>query len=387
MTDKNIPNVPFEHEDSDDKMSKDRKSTPEPQNQAQNQAQNPTNNRDPKRTQGLDEDHNTQEAPQALNPDGIESLDSFNEHKIDLSLETKDLDDDQILDLVLSKDEDELVPWEPVTLPSRGLFYGDQIPGGVVEVRPMNIYVEQIMSTQRFAKSGQSIDMVLKHCVRFPTPDFDPVDLLSGDGTFLLFYLRGITYGNLYEFIAQCTNEECRYKMTKTFDLNQLQDTINSPKPGNEEEPFECKLPYMSEMVGKPFNVGIRLIRRRDLLSMSNTRKINNLVKPAKVSDSKLNKKFRQVQSVQSINDFIEKNLNLIIVEAMGSRDRSKIKKLVSRLHSVDSTTIRERLEEVSPGIDTSIEIECSECGNQMTVNLPITESFFRRSRPGEDRE
>jgi len=210
--------------------------------------------------------------------------------------------------------------------------------------------------------------------------------LLVGDSTFLLFYLRGITFGNMYEFIVKCTNPECGHSMTKVFDLNTLAATITGPLEHQDNEPFEIVLPYLSESVGKPFTVKVRFIRRYDLKEITMSRKVQGkLVNPANVQPSSLPKKFRKVQTVQTINDLVEKNLNLVIVEAMGDKDKSKIKQLVSKFHSSDSSAIRDFLDKKSPGIDTTVSVICDECDQEIKVPLPLTESFFRRTGGGGD--
>jgi hypothetical protein len=80
----------------------------------------------------------------------------------------------------------------------------------------------------------------------------------------------------------------------------------------------------------------------------------------------------------ESIDETLEDNLNMLIVEAMGSTDKAKIRELIGRLHASDTATIREFLKDNSPGIDTSIVVNCSACGQEMRMELPITESFFR---------
>lgn len=309
--------------------------------------------------------------------DEVESLDTFSEHKIDFSGELGDKTNEEVLDFILSKDDSELVPWEPVTLPSKGLYYDNMVPDGVVQVRPMGIYTEKILSTLRLARTGQALDMVFKYCVRFPNEEFDPVNLLVGDSTFLLFYLRGITFGNLYDFTVKCNDDDCAHVQHHTFDLNQLASTIKGPS--DKEEPFEVKLPYLSESTGRDFIVKVRMLRRYDLTTMTAERKHKRLLGPSNAQENKLTKRFRQVQSVESINDVVEKNLALAIVEAMGTKDRDKIDKLVERMHSSDTGAIRQHLDDNSPGVDTTISVSCHECGNDMKVSLPITESFFRR--------
>jgi len=317
----------------------------------------------------------------------IASLDDFSKHKIDLSKEAEGKTQSELLDLVLSKEEDELVPWEPVNLPSEGAYYDGALPGGTVEVRPMGIYAEKVLSTLRLAKSGEALDLIYSKCVRYPG-DFDPLNLLVGDSTFLLYYLRGITFGNMYEFIVKCSDPECGCSMTKQFDFNTLAATIKGPVTEIGEEPFEVRLPYLSESLGADFIVKVRLVRRYDLKTIISGRKTRDkLLAPTNARPSSLSKNFRKVQTTRSLNDIVEKNLNLVIVEAMGETSQSKINGLVSRLHSSDSSTIREFLNDVSPGIDTTVTINCDECGNEMQVTLPITESFFRRTVIGGNRE
>lgn len=310
--------------------------------------------------------------------DDLQSLDTWKDHKVDFSSDLNGKSDEEVLDFILEKDDSELVPWEPVTLPSKGVYYGDSIPDGVVQVRPMSIYTEKILSTLRLAKSGQALDMIFKYCVRFPNEEFDPMDLLVGDSTFLLFYLRGITFGNLYEFTITCSDEDCGHLQQQTFDLNQLASTIKGPS--DEEEPFPVKLPYLSESTGRDFYVKIRMMRRRDVTTMTSDKKARKLIGPSNARINKLSKRFRNVQSIESLNDVVEKNLSLVIEEVMGSKDRFKIDKLVERMHSSDSGAIRQKLNDYSPGVDTSITVNCNECGNEMKISLPITESFFRRT-------
>jgi predicted Fe-Mo cluster-binding NifX family protein len=291
--------------------------------------------------------------------------------------------DVEVLDAVLNKSDDELMPWEPITLPSKGVYYEGKIPHGVVEIRPMSIYTEKILSTPRLAKSGQAFDMLFKNCVRFPDPNFDPINLLAGDGTFLLFCIRGITYGNDYEFTIECSNEDCRSQMMKEFDLNKLQGSIQYASKEHDTEPFEITLPYMSSKVGRDFKVKVRMIRRYDYNSMVNTKRVADQFKEVQPK----RKGTRQARGVQPLNDIIERNLNTVIVEAMGTTDKGKIKQLVEKLHSSDTATIREFLDEVSPGIDTSIVVECPDCGTVINTQVPITESFFRPKKHRGDRE
>jgi hypothetical protein len=274
----------------------------------------------------------------------------------------------KLLNAVLLMPEDQVLPWESVTLPSEGVYYDGAIPGGRVEVRPMGLFADKILATQRLAQSGKSLDWLFKKCVKFPDGKFDPLSLLAGDRIFLLYYLRGITHGNDYEFIVKCTNEECGLANTSNYDLNELYKTVIKPDATLGSEPFKVALPYLSKITKSDFWVKVRLLRGYDMQSMLTTKKtvrrVQNMARTSPLGES--------------IDETLEDNLNMLIIEAMGSTDKRQIKELVSRMHSSDTAAIREFLRGNSPGIDTSILVNCSSCGNEMRMELPITEQFFR---------
>jgi len=219
------------------------------------------------------------------------------------------------------------------------------------------------------------MDWLFRKCVRFPT-DFDPVNLIAGDRIFLLYYLRGITHGNEYEFIVTCTDSDCGAKSTHEYDLNDLASTVSGPNDDIGSEPFKVVLPYMSEITNMDFWVKVRLLRGYDMLAMIDKKKMGKRA----VGPSAYRK------NIETVDETLEENINMTIVEAMGDDDPLKIQKLVNRLHARDTATIREFLNDNSPGMDTTIQVVCPECDNTMMMELPITESFFRpkkQRKPG----
>ncbi|MEE8578022.1 MAG: hypothetical protein V3T31_12265, partial [candidate division Zixibacteria bacterium] len=158
---------------------------------------------------GSDEDapstvHSSSSSTEDTDQEGV-----FNAASIDVSDKIKKdtASATDLLDQVLNIDEDEFIPWEDITLPSHGAYYKGGIPNGIVRVKAMGIHAEKILATQRLAQSGQSIDYLFRRCVQFPKVDgkeVDPADLLAGDRIFLLYVLRGITHGNIYEFMLKC---------------------------------------------------------------------------------------------------------------------------------------------------------------------------------------
>lgn len=305
--------------------------------------------------------------------------------------------DEEFLDALLAVPTDKLIPWEECMLPSQGLYYG--WPDGVCKVRPMGQVAEKILATQRLAASGQSIDYLFRECCRFPE-GFDASELLLGDRIFLLYFLRGITHGNLYEFVVTCPNTDCQAVNTQVYDLNDLAATIRVANSSLGKEPFKVTLPYLSEASGRNVWVQLRFLRAYDANEMVASRRVRNklLAKPGGVRSkardiarqraqetndlrrSAVDPRAQQEQNV-ALDNALDENLEKIIVSVMGNNDRLKIRAFVQKLHAQDTATIREWLRDNTPGIDNTIEIVCPNCNNQFTVELPITESFFRPSK------
>jgi len=296
----------------------------------------------------------------------------------------------EILSRVLSKTGEDLIPWEKTKLPSMGIYYDGAIPNGEVEVRAWGIQTDKILATQRLAQTGQALDYVIKNCVRLPN-EFDHMNLLIGDRVFLLYYLRGITYGNMYEFLVECSDENCPNVWTETYDLNLLSSTIMNPNPAIGDEPFQVTLPYMSKLASKEmdekidFWVGVRLLRGYDLAAIMQQRRIGRKIRPTARARARNRAKSikSSAPSKQELDESVSENLRMVITEVLNDRNSSTIENLVSKMHAADTATVREFLRDNSPGIETSIEVECSECGNNMVMDLPITESFFRPTGPG----
>lgn len=302
-----------------------------------------------------------------------------NENKVQQEVPV-DAPDSKIVDLIIAKGDEEIIPWEPVTLPSRGLYYGDSISDGKVEVRAMGLFAEKILATQRLAQTGRALDFVFQKCVRFPNT-FDPLDLLAGDRIFLLYYIRGITYGNEYEFSITCPNTMCGGTSIHTYDLNELAKTQTVGDPDLGEEPFTVKLPHLSKKMGRDIWVHVRFLRGRDVQRMLvNSRNVERVADNRARTRKKEGKEVQEDDTQITIDQTLEQNLNLVIVSVLGEKDPGKIRQVVNKLHSLDTTTIREFLREKSPGIDTMVEVTCPSCKQDFTVDLPITENFFRPS-------
>jgi len=295
--------------------------------------------------------------------------------------------DEDIVDSIIQIPEAQLIPWEECTIPSKGMYYN--WTSGVIQVKAWGANVDKILATSRLAQTGQSIDYMLASCCKFPD-GFEPTQLLVGDQIFLLYYLRGITHGNIYEFITTCPNPDCQATGAFTADLNELAETIVWADESLGAEPFKVSLPYLSKKVGKDIWVALRYMRVADSQYIIRQRRATNRAvgrgghaRVRKRQQKRLGAPQQEVQTGQiDIDDSLMKNLETIVVSALGVEDRFKIRAFVDKLHSSDLAVIREWLRDHSPGIDTQVELNCGECGNEFRVMLPITEAFFRPQVP-----
>ncbi len=297
-------------------------------------------------------------------------------------------DPEELIRFINSRPTEDFLPWEKIPLPSMGLFYDGRVPEGIVEVRPMGLVTDKILATSRLAQSGQSIDYIFKHCVRFSDSSFDPLDLLVGDRMFLLFYLRGITHGNNYEFSITCTNEACKRQSNHVFDLNKLAGTIKSPKYNR--EPIKILLPHLTKELNRDLWVEMRLMRGRDLQIMMRNQKIKGTLiagQAKSMAEVESEEKGPVADNEIILDSTIEDHLNMLIVSVNGVTDRALINGFVRKMHAADTATIRETLRDAQPGVDTRIAIMCPECKTDLQLDLPITESFFRPTESRGARE
>lgn len=284
----------------------------------------------------------------------------------------------EVLDFLLTKNSEDLIPYEDCILPSRGLYYNGLIPEGKVKVKPMNINTEKIMSTGRLVQSGQSLDFVFKHHIQFPNA-FDPANLLVGDWTYLFFVLRGVSYGNIYEFSFTCPNEDCGKVSFQKYDLNNINQTINWAK--HTSEPMKISLPYFSEITGRDVCVEARYLRWGDLKEIRKRSHAMEVLEGKAVRNAKTGDRMSGESRIESFDDSIEHNLNLAIISVNGVRDPMKISEFVKRLHAKDIAVIRNFLDD-APGIDTDIIITCPQCNQEVKTTLPFTVEFFRPKGP-----
>lgn len=238
-----------------------------------------------------------------------------------------------------------VVAWEKIDLPSQGKFYSD-IPGSL-HVRPMTGYEEQILTQQRFVKRGQAIDMIFQQCVK---EKIQPEKLLAVDRTYLLIYLRGISYTTEYDVEIKCP--ECAFKFNKVInlDLLEVQPCEEDFGPDN----------LFGILPTSGFKFSYRLPTGQDDLEVARHRE-------------KRLKGFNEQQD----DDTVMHRLSLLLNDIEGVSDKQELMHLLKKLPVNDVVHIRNVINVPPFGVDTSVPMGCPSCFADFDVDLPFEVGFF----------
>lgn len=285
----------------------------------------------------------------------------------------QNMSDDEFLAAIANAPDEMLIPWEDAFLPSRGLYYKGW-ENGTVRVRAMNQSVEKAFANRRLIQTGEAIDRMFRSCVELPGA-MDPNDMLVGDRTFLLYYIRGITFGNLYKFVATCPH--CGAENTHTYDMNELYNTVIYANESLGSEPFPVRLPHLSQISGREMVANIRFLRSGDINDAMRINKFQRKLSGNTVRARRAPRRLIGEQTDPS-EQLLDSSLEKMVVGINNNSDPNIVRTIVQRMHSLDNSAIRTFLRDNTPGLDTSVSVECQECGNEAIVPLPITEGFFQ---------
>jgi hypothetical protein len=240
--------------------------------------------------------------------------------------------------------------YEEITLPSQGRFYDgtDGPTDGIVRLRPMTGAEEQILATPRFVKQGKAIDMIFRKCMQ---EDFDTSRFLSADRTYILLFLRGISYTPEYDVELTCpfTNK----KFTTTIDLNSL---------FVDECPLDFSLNNLSDTLPtSDFKFDYRLANGTDDLKVQEYQERKN----------------KDFGGMQQADDTLLYRTSLLITNLEGLTNQLEILELLKRLPVNDVSYLRSVVNDPPFGVDTKVSITSPFSMEDFEVELPLEANFF----------
>jgi hypothetical protein len=250
------------------------------------------------------------------------------------------------------------VAYDEITLPSKGIFYdgSDGPTNGILHIRSMTGEEEQILSTPRYVKRGTAINMIFQRCIK----EIVKADnLLTVDRTYLLIWLRGISYGHEYEVEIKCP--DCDKKFAHTINLSEL--IVNYC-------PDDFAPPLMDVLPKSEYKFTWRLARGMDENKVQEYR------------DRRL-KEFGEAAT----DDSVLYRMSLMLNEIEGVKDKIELMLLLKKLPIQDVSYLRSLALDPPFGVDTKCQITCASCYHDFEVDLPLEAGFFfpRHKRKKEE--
>ena len=257
--------------------------------------------------------------------------------------------------------------WIDAPLPSRGLFYGDKLPDGVVKIRKVTVAETALMQTG--GMSGvERLSTLIRSCCQFPK-GFDPDQLLLTDRMALLLYQRIHTYGPLYHFTYRCPvcGKNAKSSANLVEELNTVTPSVVEERmrdAGNADfvlaEPFDVKLPDCGK------TLSVRFLRGADEAAVLRYTKRNREAAKGVLGDSPL------IATIAA---------SIVAVDGVPSPDLTQKELLVRSLTGLDEATLRIAVDQRETGIDTRLNVVCSQCSAENEIVLPMDTEFFRPTR------
>ena len=136
---------------------------------------------------------------------------------------TNRIDKQNIINIAKQQFESELrstIPTELVRLPSQGKLYATSSPlrSGVLEMRYMTAYDEDILTNMSYAREGVILDRLLESII--VTPDVNIDEIAQCDRDALIIQSRIMSYGPEYPVII--TDPTSKTQLERTVDLRKL---------------------------------------------------------------------------------------------------------------------------------------------------------------------
>ena len=238
-------------------------------------------------------------------------------------------------------------PTEVIDLPSQGKVYSKDSPltDCKVELKYMTTREEDILMSENLIKKGVVIDKLLDSLIVSDGVKTD--DLILGDKNAVLVAARILAYGP--EYTVEVSNpNDLNQTEQHTFDLSQCPFRELSDSVDYSDNSFNYTTP-----------IGKNKIKFKLLTG----------------SDEKLIEKELEQSKKFGYNTEISTRLRYTIIDVDGDSNPETITSFSQNMLARDSVALRNYIQEISPDIDLSSEIEIG--GETVSVSIPLTVEFF----------
>ena len=236
---------------------------------------------------------------------------------------------------------------EVIDLPSGGKVYPKDSPldEGKLELKYMTTKEEDILMSENLIKKGVVIDKLLDSLI--VTKGVKQEHLVLGDKNAVLVAARILAYGP--EYTVEVSNpNNLEQKVEHTFDLTEcpFKETVDGVDYSDNS--FDFETPIGKNKVKFKLLTGVeeKLIEK----------------------DLEQSKKF-------GYNTEISTRLRYTIIEVDGDNKPETITAFSQNMLARDSVALRNYIQEISPDIDLTSEIQIG--GEAVSVSIPLTVEFF----------
>ena len=238
-------------------------------------------------------------------------------------------------------------PTEVIDLPSGGKVYGKESPlaEGKLEIKHMTTKEEDILMSENLIKKGVVIDKLLDSLI--VTKGVKQEHLVLGDKNAVLVACRILAYGP--EYTCEVTNpKNPDQQVEHTFDLSQCPFKTISEDIDYSDNSFDFITPIAKTKLKFKLLTG--------------------------VEEKQIEKDIEQTKKF-GYNAEISTRLRYTITEVDGDNKPETITAFSQNMLARDSVALRNYINDISPDIDLTSEIEIG--GEPVSVSIPLTVGFF----------
>ena len=238
-------------------------------------------------------------------------------------------------------------PTEVIDLPSGGKVYGKESPlaEGKLEIKYMTTKEEDILMSENLIKKGVVIDKLLDSLI--VTKGVKQEHLVLGDKNAVLVACRILAYGP--EYTCEVTNpKNPDQQVEHTFDLSQCPFKTISEDIDYSDNSFDFITPVAKTKIKFKLLTG--------------------------VEEKQIEKDIEQTKKF-GYNAEISTRLRYTITEVDGDNKPETITAFSQNMLARDSVALRNYIQDISPDIDLTSEIEIG--GEPVSVSIPLTVGFF----------
>lgn len=246
------------------------------------------------------------------------------------------------------------VPMDVVKLPSKGLIYPDDHSlSNELEVsfKPMGPLQENILASTALIKKGTVSSVLVKSCLQ--DQSIDVTSLVLGDKAAIMLAIRISGFGQEYKATTKCP--ACGEKFNHTFNLKNCPIKFLETNPVRPNENlFEFVLPKSRK------TIHFSLLTDQDDLDIMATQRARKKNLSSDIDTRPTDELLKMIRSID------------------GKEDRDEISSFVmNKMTVLDSRSLRQYANDISPGIDMEEEVTCTQCGETDLHRVPMTLEFF----------